>query len=152
MQIQIARDAEEIAACMKLRHLVFVEEQGVPVSEEVDGLDESCTHILAIDGDGLSAGTPVAAARLRFVPEPAEDRVVAKVQRVCVAPDYRGRGLGRKMMEFILSHIRSDDRTKTVRLSAQTDAMGLYEKLGFTVTSETYMDAGIPHKDMEKQL
>jgi len=153
MRIQIAKSPEEIAACLRLRHRVFVEEQGVSETDEVDGLDDSSTHILVIDGERLGDGIPVAAARLRFVPaEGREDGVAAIIQRVCVAPTHRGRGLGREIMEFMLTHVRTDGRTKIARLSAQTDAMGLYEKLGFTVTSDVYMDAGIPHKDMEKQL
>ena len=37
----------------------------------------------------------------------------------------------------------------TAKLSAQTYAIPFYEKFGFIVCSEEYMDAGIPHKDMQ---
>ncbi|HNP80424.1 MAG TPA: GNAT family N-acetyltransferase [Nitrospira sp.] len=39
-----------------------------------------------------------------------------------------------------------------VGLSAQTHALGFYEKAGFHVVGEPFMDAGIPHRKMVKEL
>lgn len=39
-----------------------------------------------------------------------------------------------------------------MKLNAQTQALHFYEKLGFTVTSGEFLDAGIPHKAMEMEL
>ena len=51
-------------------------------------------------------------------------------------------------MRFILSDLRQHALIKKVKLSSQTYAIQFYEKLGFQVCSDEYMDAGIPHKDM----
>ena len=37
-------------------------------------------------------------------------------------------------------------------LGAQTHAIGFYEKLGFTAFGPEYLDAGIPHRDMDRPL
>jgi predicted GNAT family N-acyltransferase len=38
------------------------------------------------------------------------------------------------------------------KLGAQTHAIAFYERLGFEISSEEYLDANIPHKDMELDL
>jgi predicted GNAT family N-acyltransferase len=39
-----------------------------------------------------------------------------------------------------------------VTLSAQIHARGFYERAGFHVVGEPFMDAGIPHRKMVKDL
>jgi predicted GNAT family N-acyltransferase len=39
-----------------------------------------------------------------------------------------------------------------VTLSAQTHALGFYERAGFHLLGEPFMDAGIPHRKMVKEL
>lgn len=55
-------------------------------------------------------------------------------------------------MRFILSDLQSHSVIKKVNLCSQTHAIPFYEKLGFSVCSDEYMDAGIPHKDMMLRL
>ena len=38
-----------------------------------------------------------------------------------------------------------------IELSAQEHAVEFYKKYGFSVVSDVYMDAGIPHYDMKYQ-
>ena len=47
---------------MDIRLRVFVEEQGIPESEEMDEADPTCRHALAVAPTGELAGT----GRLRF--------------------------------------------------------------------------------------
>ncbi len=63
--------------------------------------------------------------------------------------EYQGKGLGREIMRFILSDLQKHALIKKVKLSSQTYAIPFYEKLGFLVCSDEYMDAGMPHKDMQ---
>jgi len=129
----------DLRTCLALRHLVFVAEQGVPIEEEADAYDATATHFLAFDG-----AAPVATARVTYAPE------MAKIGRVCVLPSYRGTGLGAAMINAALDHIRATS-TPLARLGAQVQAIGFYEGLGFSVISEEYDDAGIPHVDMERR-
>jgi len=138
MDIVIATSETDRAACLRLRRAVFVEEQGVSEALEFDGLDDACVHVLALDG-----GEAVATARIKYLDG------VAKVQRVCVAASRRGTGAGERIMDFVIAEIRRDGRAATVRLGAQVHALGFYRKLGFRIVGAEYLEAGIPHRDME---
>jgi len=141
MDIVIAASKADRAACLRLRHLVFVEEQGVSEAIEFDGLDDACVHVLAREG-----GEPVATARIKYLDG------VAKIQRVCVIAPRRGTGAGAAVMDFVLAEVRRSGRAKTARLGAQVHALGFYLGLGFAVMGEEYLEAGIPHRDMELPL
>ena len=142
MDIRIAEGKTGIAECLALRHAVFILEQGVSEAEERDGLDGTCTHVLASEN-----GVPVGAARINWA---IED--VAKIQRVCVGRPSRGRGVGAAVIRFIIAHVRNGGQCSAIRLGSQTHALEFYRKLGFSEIGDVYMDAGIPHRDMELRL
>ena len=128
---------DDIATCRALRRTVFIEEQGVSEADEIDDLDGQAIHLLArLDG------VPVGSARLLPM------GVVGKVGRVCVLAPARGTGLGAALMRAAVAHYRTLPGIETVKLGAQTHALGFYELLGFTAVGPEYMDAGIPHRDM----
>ncbi len=137
MDIRTVTSKEDIATCLALRHLVFVDEQGVPEADEVDGLDADCTHILVrIDGE------PVGAARIAYTAD------YAKIQRVCVLAHMRGGGVGAAVIRYMIAQIRARGDVGTIRLSAQITALEFYRRLGFTDVGDDYLDAGIMHRDM----
>ncbi len=138
LSIDVTQDLE---ACLKLRFEVFVDEQGVPVEEERDALDDTATHLLA-----LQDGTPVGTARIVFQDD------TAKIGRVCVVKSARGTGLGAKLIEACVNVARNQAGITRAKLGAQTHAIGFYEKLGFEVYGPVYLDAGIDHRDMVKPL
>lgn len=127
----------DIALCRALRRTVFIEEQGVSEADELDDLDEAAVHLLASD-DGRALGT----ARLLVLGD------VGKIGRVCVLQGARGRGLGAALIRAAVQTFRDMSGVKTVKLGAQTHALGFYEALGFQAFGEVYDDAGIPHRDM----
>lgn len=131
----------DFEAALALRREVFIEEQDVPEDLEIDGRDEEATHFLArADGD------PVGTARLRDYGEG-----VAKVERVAVRESHRGEGWGERIMSAVETYAR-DAGYDRIRLAAQVPVVGFYERLGHEVVSEEFMDAGIPHRSMEKPL
>lgn len=135
--IEEAVDPAGRALCLQIRREVFVEEQGVSVAEEVDGLDDQCRHyLLRIDGRAIGA------ARVK----PSGDAL--KIQRVAIRKSARGSGLGAALMRKIIASAAVDQPGADLVLGAQTEAIGFYEKLGFVVEGDEYMDAGIPHRDM----
>ncbi|MCB1093402.1 MAG: GNAT family N-acetyltransferase, partial [Verrucomicrobiae bacterium] len=54
---------------MRIRRIVFIEEQGVSEALEIDGRDPECVHALARDGSGEVIGTA------RLLPEGKIGRV-----------------------------------------------------------------------------
>lgn len=136
--IKKASSPDDIQKCFTIRNKVFVEGQNVPLHEEVDGKDQDSEHYLL-----LVDTIPVGTTRVRYLND------YAKIERVAILDDYQGKGLGKQMMEVIMSELKKQPALTKAKLSSQTYAISFYEKLGFAVCSEEYMDAGIPHKDME---
>lgn len=141
VSLKLASTEHEREDAFTVRKAVFIEEQGVPVHIELDELDEEAVHFIAYDGN-----QPIAAGRIRDIGDG-----VGKVERVCVLPTYRGRHLGQKMMVMLEDHARDAGLSK-IRLNAQNHAVPFYEKIGYIVTSPEFMDAGIPHRVMEKNI
>ena len=133
--------SDNIETCLAIRHTVFVEEQGIDLAEEIDGLDPEATHVLAT-ADGEAVGT----ARILF------KNGDAKVGRVAVLPSHRGGGLGADIIRKTIAVARDTPGVTRVVLGAQTHALGFYRQLGFQSFGPIYDDAGIPHQDMELHL
>ena len=142
LKIYAATTREQRDACYRLRHEVFVEEQGVPVELEIDEHDEmDAIHFL-----GEVNGTSAAAARIVVKQE------TAKIGRLVVSKPHRGGGHGVAMMRFVLDHVRDEGLATEVALDAQIQATGFYEALGFAIEGEEFMDAGIPHVRMVRTV
>lgn len=140
MNVLQALTNEEIAIAHKIRRLVFVDEQHVPLTEEIDSYESEAAHFILYDGE-----LPIGAGRLRFLGEEA------KVERVCVLKQHRKSGAGKILMTEIENFARKR-QINTCVLHAQTHAIPFYLKLNYTVTSEEFLDAGIPHQEMKKTL
>ena len=134
-------ETTDLAACLALRRRVFIEEQGVPEAADLDGTDAGAIHLLARVG-----GRPVGTARLKIAGG------AGKIGRVCVLPEFRGTGLGRALILAALDRLAAEPGVTTAKLSAQADAVGFYERLGFAAFGPVYLDAGIPHRDMARPL
>jgi predicted GNAT family N-acyltransferase len=130
-----ARGSEDVAGAFALRERVFHGEQGVPREEEFDGRDEQALHVVALAADGRRVlGT------LRLLVEGER----AKIGRVAVEREWRRRGIASRMLELALAGAREHGCTQ-VRLAAQLAATELYSRAGFTMESEEFEEAGIPH-------
>ncbi len=123
-----------------MRQVVFVEEQRVPLELEIDEFDDSAIHFVGYEGE-----KPVAASRLRFV------HGFGKLERICVKTEYRGHSFGKQIIAAMEEVIR-DYGFEKAKLNAQTHAEAFYESLGYQTISGQFMDAGIPHVTMVKEL
>lgn len=136
---------DDLDRCLKLRFAVFVDEQGVPVDEERDALDDEAVHVIA-EGSDTQAALPLATARVLCKGN------VAKIGRVCVRQDQRGKGLGAEVIRSCLGLARERSGIRQVILGGQIHALGFYEALGFEAFGPIYLDAGIEHQDMRLNL
>jgi len=139
--VKIVETEKEHADAFAVRKKVFVEEQGVPLHLECDAFDATATHFIMYEDN-----EPAGAARLRNI----EDHT-AKIERVCILQSQRGKKLGALIMKEMENYAVSIGLQK-LKLHAQSYAVPFYEKLGYTVTSPEFMDAGIPHRAMEKNI
>ncbi len=136
MEIKIAATEEEREAVFALRHLVFVEEQGVSPKIERDAEDAHALHILA-----ETDGTPVGCARLLVSGN------TAHIGRLAVRKELRGRGIGAKICRFLIDYCQAEGYLR-IGLHSQYHAIGFYEKLGFKPHGEAFEEAGIKHIEM----
>jgi predicted GNAT family N-acyltransferase len=125
------------AELTNIRHQVFVVEQGVPESEEVDDHDPTARHWIARDAGNRALGT----ARL----------VGNKVGRMAVLREFRGHGVGGSLLRAIIEHAGREG-LDTLVLGAQTHAAPFYQGAGFRVAGLQFIDAGIPHLPMTLEL
>lgn len=121
-----------------LRVEIFVKEQGVPEENEFDDFDLQVPHLVIFsDGEAVATG--------RNIPY---DENTVKIGRIAVKKDKRGLGLGEKIVKELLRKAK-EDGAKTVKVGAQTHAVGFYEKCGFAlVGTPEYLEENIPHYDM----
>ena len=75
----------------------------------------------------------------------------AKIGRMAILKPYRHKGVGRILLDEIIQTCQSHSLDQ-ILLSAQTHAIPFYQKAGFKVVSEPYIDANIPHVDMRFTL
>ena len=125
---------------MKVRVLVFVEEQGFV--DEFDEIDAVATHFVAYDGDH-----PVGTCRLFW--DDIKKRYT--VGRLAVVKEYRGRSLGRQLLAS------AEEETKklggeALYLHAQCRAEGFYQKAGYTSFGPVEPEEGCPHIWMVKAV
>ena len=136
-------DAERMADAFAVRVPVFVGEQHVPAEEEIDDHDRTdadARHALVRDGT-----VPIAAGRY------FRTGSTAHVGRVAVLAAYRGRGIGRLVLEALVADARARGYVR-VALNAQDHAVAFYAKAGFTPFGETLVECDILHQPMELVL
>ncbi|WP_408010763.1 GNAT family N-acetyltransferase [Pseudalkalibacillus sp. A8] len=141
MKVEVVKSDRQLEDAFTVRKKVFVDEQNVPEEEEIDDYEQESIHFVLYSEDHEAIG----AARLRFV----ED--YGKVERVCIFKEFRGTGAGKMLMQK-LEHTASDRGYKKFVLYAQTHAEKFYRRLGYHTYSDIFMDAGIPHVAMKKEI
>ena len=117
-----------------IRTPVFIKEQAVAPDFEWDEIDQVAVHLLATQNN-----EPIACLRIIDF---------HKIGRMAVLKEFRGNGLGAILLLEAVKICKAHG-SKTVHLSAQTHAIGFYEKCGFKVTSAVYQDVHIAHVDMQ---
>ncbi|WAH61052.1 GNAT family N-acetyltransferase [Pseudomonas silvicola] len=133
IRVRVADWHKDIADIRRIREAVFIAEQSVPPELEFDADDNDAVHFLACEGD-----YPIGTARL--LPD-------GQIGRVSVLKDWRGLKVGDALLQAAIAQAERQD-LKQQSLSAQVHATAFYERHGFKVTSEEFLEAGIPHVDM----
>lgn len=121
-----------------IRFEVFVEEQHVPETEELDAMDDLCVHALAFDEQGEVIATG------RLLPD-------GHIGRMAVKRSERGKGVGAAVLQALMDAALKKGFEEVV-LGAQLHAQGFYERQGFAAFGEVFMDANIEHIMMKKTL
>lgn len=123
---------------VEIRTNVFVKEQGF--EEEFDSVDKIAAHIVVFD-----QGRAVATCRFY------QECGYYLIGRIAVSSEYRGMGLGAKMLRYAQDRIR-ELGGREIRIHSQKRAEGFYQKQGFESLGNIDYDEGCEHIWMKKVL
>lgn len=124
----------------RIRNEVFLVEQAIDPADEYDDRDEACVWALSfIDNEAVGTG------RLDVEKN-------GKIGRVAVLVEHRRCGVGRRMMAAFEDYARQSGELNKIWFHAQRSAVPFYLALDYSIESEEFMEADIPHVVMEKKL
>lgn len=130
-------DTHELYDILAARARIFTVEKGMRCLDP-DGMDKDALHCILKDGGDL-------AGYIRALP--CEDGV--RIGRVITLT--HGMGHGRMLMDSAVRYFK-DAGYDIIYVHAQHDAVGFYEKMGFTLTSGEFIEEGVVHFAMELKL
>ncbi|MBQ7741239.1 MAG: GNAT family N-acetyltransferase [Eubacterium sp.] len=143
--INVLRATEEWqrAGAYSVRIQGMNRQHGISLREEFDDNDKDGTnYIVLLDGD-----YPIATCRFY---ETDKDTVL--IGRVVVLPEYRGKQLGRRVIEEAEKWIKELGYGK-ININARVEAVGFYEKLGYNQVSGNIIKGNIFNCiEMEKHI
>ncbi|MBR6078964.1 MAG: GNAT family N-acetyltransferase [Treponema sp.] len=128
--------SKEIYEILRSRAEVFVKEQKI-CCVDPDGVDYKSWHIFAMEDDRVCA----------YLRAFKDGDGIIKIGRVLTL--VHGKGTGTQLMRYAISELKAKTACKKIIMDAQTHAIPFYQRLGFSITSEEYLEEGIPHVDME---
>ena len=136
LKIEIVKWIDGISQLKNIREKVFIQEQKVTPQLEWDGMDEKAIHFLVFNDKAA-----IGCARAIVIKDHMQ------LGRMAVLKEYRGQGIGGALIEKAMT-IAKLNQLSAIYISAQCHAIDFYKKFGFEVTSDIYLDAEIPHRDM----
>ena len=134
IKINIVSTDQDYRDCLYIRNKVFIEEQNINKELEYDDKKVSAIYIVA-KINLIAIGT----ARYRST------EVGIKLERFAVLKEYRGLGVGKSLVSFLVKTLKSE---KNLYLNSQKKVAGFYKKLGFKIRGDVFYEAKIPHYKM----
>ncbi|WPF90280.1 GNAT family N-acetyltransferase [Cyanobacterium aponinum AL20118] len=123
--------------CNLIRYRVFVIEQNVPETLELDDRDSICIHLLLkLNNYYISTG------RIDLQQQ-------GKIGRLAVLPSFRNKGYGQIILHN-LELVARENQLNSVWLNAQKQSLNFYLKSGYNTISDEFLEANIPHLKMIK--
>lgn len=131
--------AMEMYLILQLRNEVFIVEQNCPY-QDMDNKDLKSQHLMGWDGSRLIAYTRLLPAGVSFSE--------VSIGRVVSSPVYRGKGIGKSLMEKSINTICQLYGNLPIRIGAQLYLERFYKSFHFEKDSDIYLEDGIEHIEM----
>lgn len=141
VELKLVETEADMEAALAVRMRVFVAEQSVPAEEELDDEDATATHVIARHNE-LVVGT----GRLLIRAEGT-----CQIGRMAVDQPWRRQGVGGQLLLYLEQEARSQGMSQ-VMLHAQEYVKGFYAAHGYLERGELFLEAGIPHIEMRKEI
>lgn len=130
------------ATAFALRYDVFVLEQGITLQDEFDDLDTNDRFYFVVYEQSFALAT------IRYQ---KKDTNTIQPDRFCVRKDARGKGIGKQLLLTLEEKAVADGFSFSC-VSAEKSALAFYESLGYSVTSDEYIEDGILCVEMLKKI
>ena len=141
LTIKLVENEAEMEEALGVRFRVFVSEQNVPMDEELDEIDATATHAIAVHN-----GQVIATGRVFYRDEDS----AARIGRMAVDTSWRRHGVGRRLLTF-LEQEATKRGVSTYILNAQVYVKDFYAANGYQERGEEFLEAGIVHVLMRKE-
>ena len=141
LTIKLVETEAEMEGALGVRFRVFVGEQQVPMEEELDEIDATATHAVA-----LHEGQVVGTGRVFYRDEDS----AARIGRMAVDAEWRRHGIGGRLLEFLEQEATSQGVT-TYILNAQVYVKDFYAAHGYEERGEEFLESDIVHILMRKE-
>lgn len=129
---------------MQLRQEVFVVEQNCPYLD-ADGLDMASFHIVGQQNKKI-------VAYARIIPKGLAYEKYTSMGRIVTSPAVRGQGVGKQLVAEALAAYENLFANQPLKISAQSYLISFYEGFGFQIVGEEYLEDGIPHIGMVRNI
>lgn len=127
---------------LRIRHDVFMVEQGVPKDREIDQDEANAVHFVLYNDLHLPLAT------VRLLPLSA---TAVKLQRMAVVKAARHQGIGKQLIAAV-ERFAQENQFKCIQLGAQLSAQPFYTTMGYQQQGDIFIDADMPHIHMYKDL
>lgn len=127
---------------LDLRYRLLRRPLGMPRGSERQPDEADLLHFVAVVGGERVIGC-VAFRR--------HTDVSGQLLQMAVDDSVQGRGLGRRLVRHLERQVEARG-FREVTLHARDIAVGFYEKLGYRSEGGIYVEVGIPHRNMRRQI
>lgn len=138
---QIDHGTKEYQQMVKLRMDILRQPLGLSFTDEELAREKEDILIGAFDDDDLLACCLLTRA----------DNNSVRLRQMAVQNNLQGKGIGASIMSFAENLARDKGYQKIV-MHARDTAIGFYEKLGYKVKGDGFIEVNVPHHVMEKEL
>jgi len=137
---QIAFGGGEHKKEIELRYKVLRQPLGLQYTQEQLDTEKDEFHFAAFDGDKI-----VGCLLMKAI-----DKDEIKMRQVAVDEDYQGKGVG-KALVLRSEKFAAENGFSLITLHARKTAIPFYEKLGYKVVGEEFIEVAQPHFNMKKE-
>ncbi|MGA9380132.1 MAG: GNAT family N-acetyltransferase [Phormidium sp.] len=141
IEIRLVANETELSQMFYVRWLVLRKPLEMVLGTEQDQYEKDAFQLIVVFGDRI-----IGSARLR-----KESENLGIISFVAVLPEFRDRGVGKKLMQKLIEKAQQE-KLQVVRLKSRITAIDFYKKIGFSEQGEFFDYLTIPHITMERKL
>lgn len=127
----------ELYEILKSRNEIFVVEQNC-IYQDLDDIDYRSLHIFYESSGRIMA----------YLRAFEKDSATKTIQMGRVLTLTHGTGLGGQLLKEGILQIKEKMNPSSIYIEAQCYATGFYEREGFVISSDEFLEDGIPHVEM----